>query len=196
MSPEERRAQILDAAVDLMVKTGHSGCSLEQIAKHAQISKPLIYKYFPNREVLLKALLKREFAALSGSGLDSIPKKVPIEKVIRSTVGRALRYYHEHGPILRILASDPGVASLTQEGNRSSRRSTSDYFVRQLKKQFKVPDDVAIIAVTMVVNAPIQSMAYLRRQNIDIERTIDVWTTFIVGGWQALQQTYGQAPSN
>ena len=46
----------------------------------------------------------------------------------------------------------------------------------------------------MVVNAPIHSMAYLRHHDIDIDRTIDVWTEFIIGGWQALQQRYGTSP--
>jgi hypothetical protein len=57
-----------------------------------------------------------------------------------------------------------------------------------------VPKDVALIAVTMVVNAPIHSMTYLRRQEVDIDRTIDVWTEFIIGGWQALQKHYGTPP--
>jgi AcrR family transcriptional regulator len=174
-----------------MLDAGHAGCTLEQVAASAGISKALIYKYFPRREELLKAILEREFEALRGRGLDSISGNVAIERVIRGTVERALRYYHDHGPILRLLASDPSVTELTRAGNRSSRSSTTDYFVKTLRKRYRVPKDVALIAVTMVVNAPIHSMAYLRNRNIDIDRTIDVWTEFIIGGWQALQNRFG-----
>ena len=192
MSPEARRASIVDAAIAIILEAGHPGCSLEQVAAKAGISKPLIYKYFPRREELLKAILDREFRALSGRGLDSIPQDVPVEEVIRRTVGRALRYYHDHGPILRLLAADPTVAAATRSANRSSRSNTTDYFVKRLQSEYRVPREVAVVAVTMVINAPIHSMTYLRRQKVDIERTIEVWTEFIVGGWQALQKRFGQ----
>jgi len=194
LSPEARRQSIMDAAVSLILETGHSGCTLEQVADRAGISKALIYKYFPRREELLNSVLEREFHALSGSGLDSIPDRVPIADVIRRTVDRALRYYHDHGPILRLLSADPAIAELTRAGNRSSRSSTTDYFQRRLTKHYRVPSDVALIAVTMVVNAPIHSMGYLRSRHIDIDRTIEVWTAFIIGGWQALQERYGAPP--
>ncbi len=194
MSPEARRQSIVDAAVELILELGHSGVTLEQVADREGISKALIYKYFPRREALLKAILDREFGALRGRGLDTIPEKIPVERIIRGTVEQALHYYNDHGPILRLLSSDPDVADLAQKGNRSSRSSTTGYFVNVLGKNYGVPEDVAVIAVTMVVNAPIHSMRYLRHQNIDIERTVEVWTEFIVGGWQALQKRYGTAP--
>ena len=191
MSPEARRAAIVDAAVQLIVATGHSGVNLEQVAEAAAISKPLIYRYFPRREVLLEAILEREFKALSGSGLDSIPKDLPVERVIRNTVERALRYYHDHGPILRLLSTEPALAKQAKAGNQTSRSLTTRYFVKMLREHYGVPEDVAQVAVTMVVNAPIHSMTYLRHQSVDIDRTVEVWCEFIIGGWQALQRRYG-----
>jgi AcrR family transcriptional regulator len=191
MSPEARRQAIVDAAVALILETGHSGVTLEQVAERAGISKALIYKYFPRREALLRAMLEQEFSALRGRGLDSIPDEVPVERVIRGSVEQALRYYNDHGPILRLLSSDPEVADLARSGNRSSRSNATSYFIRTLGRNYGVPEDVAMIAVTMVVNAPIHTMSYLRRHRIDIDRTVDVWTEFIVGGWQALQKQYG-----
>jgi len=191
MSPEARRQSIVDAAVELILETRHAGCGLEQVAERAGISKALIYKYFPNREELLKAILEQEFAALQGRGLDSIPGEVPVERVIRGTVEQALRYYHDRGPILRLLSADPSIAEMTRAGNRSSRSNATDYFVRTLTRHYRVPRDVAVVAVTMVVNAPIHSMTYLRRQGVSIDRTIDVWTAFILGGWEALREQYG-----
>ncbi len=191
MSPQARRESIVDAAVQLIIQTDHSGVTLEQVAEAAGISKPLIYKYFPRRDALLEAILAREFKALSGRGLDSMPDDLPVEQVIRGTVERALRYYHDHGPILRLLASEPALAQKTRAGNRTSRSETTRYFVKALREHYGVPEDVAQVAVTMVVNAPIHSMTYLRHQQVDIDRTVEVWCEFIVGGWQALQKRYG-----
>ena len=193
MAPAARRQQIIDAAMQLILETGHSGCTLEQVADAAGVSKPLIYKYFPKREDLLKALLEQEFAELHGRGLDTIPKKVSFDRVVRATVERALHYYHERGPILRLLASDPAVAEIANTANRSSRSDAAHYFVARAVDEFDVPRDVAMIAVTMVINAPIHSMPYLRRRSVDIDRTVEVWSEFILGGWRAVEARYGKA---
>jgi len=195
LAPEQRRAQIVDAAVKLIVSTGHSSVTLEQVAAAAGISKPLIYKYFSRREDLLKAIMDREFADLSGRGLDTIPRNIPIERVIRSTVERALNYYAERGPIVRLLAADPAVAAQMRASNRGSRRSTNDYFVQRFTEVYGVPKDVAIIAVTMVVNAPTVSMASIGRRGISADRTADVWSEFIIGGWKALEARFRQKRS-
>jgi len=169
--------------------------SLEQVAAAAGISKPLIYKYFPRREDLLKALMDREFSVLAGRGLNTIPRDIPIERVIRGTVESALHYYAERGPIVRLLSADPALAAQMRAGNRGSRRSTTDYFVKRFTEVFGVPQDVAIIAVTMVVNAPTVSMGSIRRRGIPTDRTIEVWSEFIIGGWTALEAKFRTKPT-
>jgi AcrR family transcriptional regulator len=190
LAPEKRRAQILDTAVGLIVAANSASVSLEQVAAAACISKPLIYKYFPRREDLLKALMDREFADLSGRGLNTIPRDIPIERVIRGTVESALHYYAERGPIVRLLSADPALAAQMRIGNQGSRRSTTDYFVKRFTEVFGVPQDVAIVAVTMVVNAPTVSMASIRRRGVSTDRTIVVWSEFIIGGWKALEAKF------
>jgi AcrR family transcriptional regulator len=193
MDPSARRELILDAAVTLIVDSGHSSCTLEQVAAAAHVSKPLIYKYFPRREDLLRAVLEREFRILSRQGLDSIPRGLPVEKVIRATVANALRYYYERGPIVRLLSSDPAVADLARRGNNATRSNTSQYFIARFVEAYGVSEDVALIAVTMVINAPIHSIGRLRRYGVPAERTIEVWSEFIIGGWKALNARYGSA---
>jgi len=196
MAPEERREQILGAAAALILANRHSSCTLEQVAEAAHISKPLIYKYFPRREDLMKAILEREFQELRGRGLDSIPKDMPVEKIIRITVERSLKYYFERGPIIRLLAADPAVADLARAGNREDRAKTLDYFIARHMKGAGIPRDVAMIAVTMVMNAPIHSIGTLRRRGIEAGRAVEVWTEFILGGWQALEARYGASNEN
>jgi AcrR family transcriptional regulator len=193
MEPAKRRAQILDAAVALIVANGHSSCTLEQVAAAAGVSKPLIYKYFARREDLLMTILEREFKDLKGRGLAEVPRDAPVERVIRKTVERALRYYFERGPIIGLLSRDPAVADLVRRGNRASRSDTSQYFVRKFIDTYLVPEDVALIAVTMVINAPILSIPPLRRRGIDADRAIDVWSEFIIGGWKALEKKFGKS---
>lgn len=50
---QERKQQILDAALEIFAKNGYYKASISQIAKEASISKGLLYNYFKNKEQLL-----------------------------------------------------------------------------------------------------------------------------------------------
>src|SRR2546426_7770892 len=60
LPPEERRAQLLDAALSLIAEDGYDGVSMEGVAREAGVTKPVVYDLFPNRGELLRALLQRE----------------------------------------------------------------------------------------------------------------------------------------
>lgn len=57
---EERREQLLDAALALIAEHGYGGASMEAVAREADISKTVVYDAFGDRHGLLKALLERE----------------------------------------------------------------------------------------------------------------------------------------
>lgn len=52
---EERREQILDAAMRLFGQKGYQGTSIRDIAREVGITEGLIYHYFENKEQLLEA---------------------------------------------------------------------------------------------------------------------------------------------
>jgi AcrR family transcriptional regulator len=195
MSPDERRGQILDSAVALILARGNSNCTLEDVAREARISRPLIYKYFPKREDLLKALLEREYAHLRGRGLDDVPRDVPLDVVRRRAVERSLAYYFERGPIIRLISGDPAVAQTARSRNRGARAVTTDYFVRRSVETYGVPEDVARIVSTMVVNAPILSVRALKERGVDPKRAAEIWSEFVAGGWRALAEKFAREPA-
>ena len=56
-----RRRVILDAARDCILKFGYAKCSLEDMAKQAAISRPLIYRKFKSKEEIFGAVLEDIF---------------------------------------------------------------------------------------------------------------------------------------
>ena len=60
LGPERRRPLVLDAARSLFVESGYRGTSMEGIAEAAGVTKPVVYKCYPNKEELFRALLERE----------------------------------------------------------------------------------------------------------------------------------------
>lgn len=60
MPPEQRREQVLDAALEVILQHGYGGISIEAIARTAQVTRPVIYDHFSNLGELLSALIRRE----------------------------------------------------------------------------------------------------------------------------------------
>jgi AcrR family transcriptional regulator len=72
-SAEQRRAQLLDAALRLVVTKGHRAVTMEAVAEQVGVTKPVVYGLYANRAELLAALLKREQEQALGQILDVLP---------------------------------------------------------------------------------------------------------------------------
>lgn len=55
----ERRESILDAAEDVFFSKGYERCSMDDIARTAQLSRALLYVYFKDKAAMLHAILLR-----------------------------------------------------------------------------------------------------------------------------------------
>src|SRR5580704_2057305 len=60
LPPGQRREQLIDAALSVIVDQGYEGVSIEAIARTAGVTRPVIYDHFPNLGKLLRALIERE----------------------------------------------------------------------------------------------------------------------------------------
>jgi AcrR family transcriptional regulator len=60
MPPAERREQLIDAALTVILDQGYGGVSVEAVARTAGVTRPVVYDHFPNLGALLRALIERE----------------------------------------------------------------------------------------------------------------------------------------
>ena len=58
--PEQRREQLIDAALEVILEQGYARISIEAIARAAGITRPVVYDHFPNLNRLLHAVIERE----------------------------------------------------------------------------------------------------------------------------------------
>ncbi|HUR85258.1 MAG TPA: TetR/AcrR family transcriptional regulator [Solirubrobacteraceae bacterium] len=58
MQNDERRAQLLERATQLFGEHGYDALSMSQLAREAEISKALLYHYFPSKRRLFEAALE------------------------------------------------------------------------------------------------------------------------------------------
>jgi AcrR family transcriptional regulator len=60
MPPEQRRSQLIDAALNVILQEGYGKVSIEAVAREAGVTRPVVYDHFPNLGRLLHALVERE----------------------------------------------------------------------------------------------------------------------------------------
>ena len=76
LSAEERREEILRAALDVFAERGYHGSSIDDIARAAGISKALIYEHFTSKEELHVRLLEEnadELLVRLGKAIGELP---------------------------------------------------------------------------------------------------------------------------
>ncbi len=56
---EEKRTLIMDTALEHFAREGYHAATITHLAKHAGISKGLMYNYFESKEALLRAIIQR-----------------------------------------------------------------------------------------------------------------------------------------
>ncbi|WP_246284618.1 TetR family transcriptional regulator [Gordonia asplenii] len=97
MSIEQRRDQLLDAALAIVVSDGHAAVTMGSVAARADVTRPVVYGVFADRAALLAALLDRESAAAAKQAADVVSGDVDavLGADLPVFVERFLRAVHE-----------------------------------------------------------------------------------------------------
>ena len=119
---EARPDEVLDAALDLFARQGFAGTTVEQIARHAGLSKAAVYLYFPSKQALLTGLVRRAIVPLADEALARMAAyRGDPRPVIRQLLGMLAerladpRVLAVPGIVLREAASVPEIAAMYRE---------------------------------------------------------------------------------
>lgn len=98
-----RRGEILDAAMGVFSERGYDGGSMRQIAERVGVSEPALYRHFPGKEALFRAMMRAAVGRLRDEAFGLIGAARP--ETFRTQLlaafadrRRAIRFY---GPVLR-----------------------------------------------------------------------------------------------
>ena len=89
MPPGQRREQLIDAALEVILERGYARVSIEAIARAAGITRPVVYDHFPNLNRLLHAVIERE-ERISLDQLDQVVPEEPGEQEPRELLAGGL----------------------------------------------------------------------------------------------------------
>jgi AcrR family transcriptional regulator len=152
MAPEQRREQLIDAALSVILEHGYGGVSIEAIARKAGVTRPVVYDHFPNLPRLIHALVERE-ERYSLEQLDQVVPPVPSDggetdpaEVLAGAVRRFLDAVMDRPATWRlILLPLEGTPSLVREHveiNRARIVERIEAFVQWSIDQGQLPADL------------------------------------------------------
>jgi len=101
---DEARQQILAAAERMIQRYGVSKTTMDDIGKEAGVSRPTVYRYFGDRDALLRALIERRSRML----FERARTFILGHETFAEQIVEGLVYLVDHGrkdPIVRILVS-------------------------------------------------------------------------------------------
>jgi len=93
--PEGAKAAILQAALEEFSQHGHSGARVDRIARHAGVSKPLIYDYFGDKDAIYAAALREAYVQIREAEAELDLDALPVEEAIRTLVRFTMRHFWE-----------------------------------------------------------------------------------------------------
>jgi AcrR family transcriptional regulator len=112
-----RRAQLIDVGRAVFAKRGYDATSVEEIAEHAKISKPIIYEHFGGKEGLYAVVVDREMEYVVRRIAEAIATGSPRQRLERSALA-FLTYVRDHPDGFAVLAH--GAPASVATGGMSS----------------------------------------------------------------------------
>ncbi|MEO3973082.1 TetR/AcrR family transcriptional regulator [Streptomyces sp. CAU 1734] len=112
MGVEERRQQLIGVALELFSARSPDDVSIDEIASAAGISRPLVYHYFPGKQSLYEAALRRAADQLALSFRE--PREGPPGARLLRVMKRFFDFVEGHGPgFSALMRGGPAVGSTT-----------------------------------------------------------------------------------
>jgi AcrR family transcriptional regulator len=141
MPPAQRREQLIDAALEVILEHGYGGVSIEAVARTAGVTRPVVYDHFPDLARLLHALVERE-ERYSLEQLEEVvpqvsgvPRQLDPAEILAAAVRRFLDAVMDRPTTWRLillpLAGTPAIVREHVEVNRARMLRRIEALVQQ-----------------------------------------------------------------
>jgi AcrR family transcriptional regulator len=151
---------ILRAALSLFIERGVEGTSMEQIAKHAGVGKPSIYRRWPNKEEVIAAAIETVVAEeVQWATLEAIETQSPyalVEAAIESAAATVTtaQYRALIARVFGSAVSHPALMALYWQRYILPRRAAAARLLEQARAHGTVGADADLdVAIDMMVGA-------------------------------------------
>ena len=188
LSPADRREQLLGATKQYIVKNGLNSLTMDSIAKQANVSKPLLYKYFDTRLELLQDLLvsederrytkiKRELASAAG-----------YEQIVYAVVNHNFDE-RSRGDVFQVLADQPDIDTALQSIRKTRRGGVGKMLVQAMMEEYAISRKDAQRMTRMASAASISAAEHYALNGGDRASYVNLVVQFIFNGIGAFSKS-------
>ena len=146
MAAEDRKRQILDAAIGVFARLGYHGAGTADIASAAEIGEPTIYRYFKNKRELHLEAVKRCRLEITENWQRIVDTSENAEEALQRI---ATWYYEEinRNPQLLVLrfrtlseSGDPEAVAVVRQTYMRNKRIVQDLY-EQARREGSLAED-------------------------------------------------------
>ncbi|MEY3346850.1 MAG: hypothetical protein RL255_330 [Actinomycetota bacterium] len=113
---DERRAQLLSAALEIFTASGYHAASMDEIADRASVSKPVLYQHFPSKLDLYLAVLDLHIDSLVFAIQKAIASTRDNKNRVKATIDAYFGFIEGEGEAFRLLfESDMSIEPQVRE---------------------------------------------------------------------------------
>ena len=184
----ERHDALVDAAAELVSERDVEAVSMDAVAARAGVSRPLVYKHFPNRHELLAAVYRREAVTLDAEIVQAVQTARGFEPIVRALIRGVLAGARSRGETFsRLQRAGARDATLRRQQRQRDRR-TVRYFARLAAEEFGLSEPRARAAVGVLLTGIDSVLAQWHADpTAEQERLLeDVYVSLVLGGLRRL----------
>ncbi|MGY2702478.1 AcrR family transcriptional regulator [Nocardioides sp. HB32] len=163
MPRRERRAQLMDSALEVFVAQGYHAAAMDDIAERAGVSKPVLYQHFPGKLDLYLALLEQSCDTI----IENTRRALDSTDDNKQRVAATMEVFYEY------VASDSGAFRLVFESDLTNEPAVREQVDRVttecaatiahvIHDDTGLPDDASrLLAVSLVGMAQVSARFWL-----------------------------------
>jgi TetR/AcrR family transcriptional regulator, fatty acid metabolism regulator protein len=106
VSQEEKRRQILEAAVRAFAKKGYHACRVGEIAEEAGVAYGLVYHYFGSKEEVLQTIFRDTWTQMLARIDELEAEGDPASEQVRKVTALLLRTWRRDPDLVRVLVRE------------------------------------------------------------------------------------------
>ena len=103
---EERRRQILDAAVRAFAEKGYHACRVSDIAEEAGVAYGLVYHYFESKDAVLETIFREMWGMLLAALNAVAAGDDPPPEQLRKVCAIVLRTWRDYPDVVRVIVRE------------------------------------------------------------------------------------------
>jgi AcrR family transcriptional regulator len=101
--------RILDGALACVARVGVAKTTLDDVAREAGCARATVYRSFPGRQALFRAMLEREVVALADRLLAAADDAGELADAVVAVIRQGARTFHTHPALGFVIAHEPEI---------------------------------------------------------------------------------------